>query len=239
MTGHDLSKTPPMSPMLVALLAQERDYGPSPEMVRARLLARARQAMSAPKIPVSERHVAWPVRRMLYAAAAGLVLVAGGAAAYELLAHPSPPASPPPRDVPPRAHLAKVTAPEQMEPPAPETAPAPVEPAPLASPPEAEPTHRASAAGKSEARLKEIRLLVRARQADARRDYATVLSVAAEHERSFPAGRLSEERQVLRVKALVGLGWADEARRVGANFRRQFPHSVLRQTVDEMLASIR
>jgi outer membrane protein assembly factor BamD (BamD/ComL family) len=79
--------------------------------------------------------------------------------------------------------------------------------------------------------------LSRARQADARRDYAEVLSVLSEHERTFPAGRLSEEREVLRVKALVGLGRTDQARRTAARFRRQFPKSVLLHKVDEMLAS--
>jgi hypothetical protein len=84
-------------------------------------------------------------------------------------------------------------------------------------------------------RLEEIKLLSRARRADARGDYPQVLLVLSEHERGFPAGRLSEEREVLRVKALVGLGRAEEARRAAARFRRQFPRSVLLHTVDAML----
>lgn len=235
MTGNDLQKTPlPVSPALTALLFQEKDYAPAPEMVRARLMSRARQAVSATKMPLPERRFVWPGRRLAYAAAAGLVLVAGVAAGYELFVRPAPAPQP---QAAPHTGLAKPAQPEP-KPSAPQVAPTEPE-APTVSPTETDSPRRASTASKSEARLKEIRLLVRARQADARREYATVLSIAAEHERSFPSGRLSEERQVLRVKALVGLGWADEARRVGRAFRQQFPHSVLRQTVDEMLASIR
>jgi hypothetical protein len=204
-------------------------------MVRARLMSRARQAVSSTRMPAPERRFAWPGRRLVYAAAAGVVMMAGVAAAYELFARPAPA---PQKGEAPARHLAKPAQPAPLEPAAPRVAPTEPE-TPSVSPTESDAPRRASSGSKNEARLKEIRLLVRARQADARRDYATVLSVAAEHERNFPGGRLSEERQVLRVKALVGLGWADEARRVGASFRRQFPHSVLRQTVDEMLASIR
>jgi hypothetical protein len=236
MIGNNLQKTPmPVSPELSVLFAQERDYSPATEMIRARLMSRARQAVSTPRMPVPERRFAWPGRRLAYAAAAGLAMMAGVAAAYELLARPAP--APAKTEATVR-HLAKPAQPAPVEPAAPQVS-AEVAETPAVSPTESDSPRRNTSGSKNEARLKEIRLLVRARQADARRDYATVLTIAAEHERNFPGGRLSEERQVLRVKALVGLGWADEARRVGASFGRQFPHSVLRQTVDEMLASIR
>jgi hypothetical protein len=111
--------------------------------------------------------------------------------------------------------------------------------APAESPKAFTPLHRGILTGKSQARLEELRLLVRARKADARGEYLSVLSVLAEHERGFPSGRLSEEREVLRVKAMVGLGRTGEARQVGANFRRQFPQSVLLHKVDEMLSAPR
>ncbi|MDQ2645567.1 MAG: hypothetical protein M3020_17245 [Myxococcota bacterium] len=82
-----------------------------------------------------------------------------------------------------------------------------------------------------------MQLLVRARQANARGDYDQVLALASEHERTYPSGRLTEEREVLRVKALVALGRIDQARRAGIEFRRRFPRSVLLRKVDEMLAS--
>ena len=101
------------------------------------------------------------------------------------------------------------------------------------------PSHRTAVAGKHDGGPEEgIDLLIRARQSDALGDYAAVLAIVAEHERRHPAGRLSEEREVLRVKALVGLGRGGEARHAAASFRRQFPRSVLLQTIDEMLASM-
>ena len=83
--------------------------------------------------------------------------------------------------------------------------------------------------------LDELALLARARQADARGEHAKVLSLVAEHAQKYPGGRLSEEREVLRVKALVGLGRAEQARQAAARFRRQFPRSVLLHKVDEMV----
>jgi outer membrane protein assembly factor BamD (BamD/ComL family) len=100
------------------------------------------------------------------------------------------------------------------------------------------PSRRAVLTGKREAGPAELQLLSRARQSDAQGDYAEVLAVVADHERRYPAGRLSEEREVLRVKALVGLGRASESRQAAARFRRQFPRSVLLQKIDDLLASL-
>jgi hypothetical protein len=91
--------------------------------------------------------------------------------------------------------------------------------------------------GKREGGPAELQLLIRARQSDAQGDYAEVLAVVADHERRYPAGRLSEEREVLRVKALVGLGRASESRQAAAKFRREFPRSVLLQKIEDLLAS--
>jgi hypothetical protein len=87
--------------------------------------------------------------------------------------------------------------------------------------------------------IEELQLLDRARQADARGEYAAVLAIATAHERRFPGGRLAEEREVLRVKALVGLGRSNEAGEVAVRFRRHFPRSVLLPKIDDMLASLR
>jgi hypothetical protein len=99
------------------------------------------------------------------------------------------------------------------------------------------PASRPSASASRESGPDEVQLLVRARQANARGDYNAVLVLVDEHERTYPAGRLTEEREVLRVKALVALGRLDQARRAGAKFHRRFPRSVLLRKVDEMLAS--
>jgi hypothetical protein len=243
MIGNDTSQTPPpYSGEVAAFLAHARVVGPAPAIVRARLMARAQQALREEDVVFPARKAASPVRRLLYAAAAGLVLMAGAAAAYQILRRPEP--SPPANGGSPAAEShAQVVPPAEPapEPPsAPQAGPEATAPtAPAAFPKASAPSRRTGLTGKNEARLEELRLLVRARQADVRGDYLSVLTVLAEHERSFPSGRLSEEREVLRVKALVGLGRADDARQVGASFRRQFPHSVLLHKVDEMLASLR
>jgi hypothetical protein len=56
----------------------------------------------------------------------------------------------------------------------------------------------------------------------------------AEHARKFKDGRLSEEREALRVKALAGLGRSGEARRAANSFRARFPRSVLLSAVNKM-----
>jgi hypothetical protein len=230
MIGTDTSRTPPpLPPEVETLLAHERVVLPLPEIMRARTLARAREALRDMDVMVpAPRRTALPVHRLLYAAAAGLVLIAGSAAAYQMLRHPEP--TPLTSGAIPSAESHT-----QVVPP---VAPAPAV-APATLPKASAPSHRAEVTGKSAARLEELRLLVRARQADARREYSSVMSILAEHERGFPSGRLSEEREVLRVKALVGLGRIAEARQVGASFRRQFPHSVLLHKVEDMLASPR
>jgi hypothetical protein len=76
-----------------------------------------------------------------------------------------------------------------------------------------------------------------ARQAVARNDFGAALAAISEHQRRFAAGRLTEEREALRVKTLLGLGRVAEARAVGATFRERFPRSVLLGRIDEMLGN--
>ena len=243
MNANDSGRMPPpLSPSALALLAHERAVPSRPEMVRARALARAREALSdtpsATQSPrVSPTRVRWP----LYAAAAGIALVAGVAAAFQIVGRPTPlpPASKgmsraaqqpvPPSEVPGPA----TTNPTEAEPA--DSAPAVA----VASARVSASSHRPVLAGKHDGGMEELQLLGRARQSDAHGDYAEVLATVAEHERNFPAGRLSEEREVLRVKALVGLGRGSEARHAVAQFHRQFPRSVLLHKIDDMLASLR
>ena len=80
----------------------------------------------------------------------------------------------------------------------------------------------------------ELRLLRQARAAVASKDFADALSPLAEHARRFKDGRMTEEREALRVKALAGLGRTDEARRAAVLFEARFPRSVLLPTVKRM-----
>jgi len=90
---------------------------------------------------------------------------------------------------------------------------------------------------KADAARAELRLLRQARAAVARAAYAAALQPIAEHTRRFKDGRLAEEREALRVKALAGLGRTDEARRAAKAFRARFPRSVLLPAVSQMPAS--
>jgi len=235
----DLSRMPPpRSPSLEVLLAHERDIVPQPEIVRARALSRAREALRAAEVVMLPRRVApSPVRRLFYAAAAGIVLTAGAAAAYQMLRRPEmAPSAGAGTPAAARHTHAKGSATE----PAPESLRGPeVAPEPIMAPREQAPSRRAGLAARHAVPPEELRLLVRARHADARGDYLAVLAVLAEHERNHPAGRLAEEREVLRVKALVGLGRGSEARQVATKFRREFPRSVLLHKIEDMLASLR
>jgi hypothetical protein len=96
---------------------------------------------------------------------------------------------------------------------------------------------RVASAARTDNLREEVSLLDRARQQEAHRNFGAVLDTIAEHERDFGTGRLIEEREVIRVKALVGLGRADAARKAVARFHRQFPRSVLSQTIDEAVSS--
>ena len=55
--------------------------------------------------------------------------------------------------------------------------------------------------------------------------------------RQFKDGRLAEEWEALRVKALAALGRTPEARRAAAAFQSRFPRSVLSPAVSRMPAS--
>jgi hypothetical protein len=90
---------------------------------------------------------------------------------------------------------------------------------------------------RADAIREELRLLRQARAAVGREDFAAALAPLAELSRRFRDGRLAEEREALRVKALAGLGRTDEARRAAAAFEARFPRSVLLPAVSRMPAS--
>ena len=115
---------------------------------------------------------------------------------------------------------------------------APAEVAEVAQLPPAPIAAQAPAApSRGEAAREELRLLRQARAAVARTDFAAALPPLTEHARRFKDGRLAEEREALRVKALAGLGRTDEARRAAAAFKARFPRSVLLPIVSQMPSS--
>jgi hypothetical protein len=205
---------PPVTPAVRTILERERVIPPLPPAVRARALAAARAALASQAVPTPPGRVPAPWIR--WAAAAALTVVAGAAtAAVAYHRHAE------------RLHAitAPATAPRSGVEATP-AAPAVAVPAPVAetmTDPAVEEPRRSKVAVPQE----ELRLLRQARAAVAREDFTAALKPIAEHTHRFRDGRLAEEREALRVKALASLGRKDEARRAAAAFENRFPRSVL------------
>jgi hypothetical protein len=101
------------------------------------------------------------------------------------------------------------------------------------------PTKRSSSRlDASEELARERGILDRARKRIAIAEPQQALALLNEHARRFPQGRLSEEREAMLVNVLVALGRREEARARGESFRRHFPNSLVRASVDAALATI-
>jgi hypothetical protein len=213
----------PLSAKAEELLASEKRVPAVSPDVRARAMARARAALDVGVAPATR--VGWRVR-VSAPLAATLVL---GVAALSLAAwradrteeRPQPDEGPAPAAVLPPSTAAKMT-PESTT----IAAPAPEVLAPAATSKEgrAPVSRRASDA---DAYAAELGLLQQARASVAATRFSSALDFIAEHERRFPTGKLREERDALRVKALAGLGRSDDARGAAERFRARYPRSVL------------
>lgn len=229
----------PVSAAMERLLAYERKLVPASAELRARSSLRARAALRGADQPVA--HAFGPRRRLSLLLAATFVLALGAAAfaAWQggLLA-----------SGPPAGHVAPAGKPEVAERVAPVRS---VDTAPVLAPELV--SRGAATAGEAVADDKrsvvvaarpsaerdldalELEMLQRARRALSNAEFSTALAEAAEHQRRFPAGRLREEREALRVKALLGLGRIGEARAAAERFRKQYPRSVLAPRIDEAI----
>ena len=210
-----------------ALLGYSSTVHPLPDIVRERVIQRACSYMasasesSVSMTPVISLGPTW--QRMAPAAAAFLALVAAGAVAA-FRGH-----VPHEQAIARRSAAAAVSFPDARA----------LDIRSISLPP-AEPTirttePRASSPRPRESYAPELRLLGRANLAYARADYAAALALLVEHSRRFPVGRLAEERDALRVRALVASGRTIEARRAADAFDKRFPRSVLRPRVEETL----
>jgi len=202
-------------PELEALLASGKEIQKLPDIVRARALSRARiSTETVTPLRVTGR----TGRRVLALAfAASAILLVGVAGAVVAIRTLAPPASPPPaQPISPRTVV-----PTPVLPPAIPAAPAVVPQAPIPA------KHTVRPATPTESYTAELELLHRAQADYAGHDFASALAVVAEHRRRFPNGRLAEEREALRVRALIGAGRTSEARSAAAAFAERFPRSVL------------
>jgi hypothetical protein len=207
-----------------ALLEHERRLVALPAAARARAMVRARAALAiqaAPRPSAADTAISGPrsPRLSRWLAAACVAFLAGaasGVAAYEAglraRAVPPPVIEPPPASLSTGVRAAARAA--TLEPLAPVPPPA------------------VRGLSGADAVRAELRLLRQARAAVLREDYAAALPPLAEHARRFRHGRLAEEREALRVKALAGLGRDRDAARAAAAFEARFPRSPLVSAVN-------
>ena len=73
----------------------------------------------------------------------------------------------------------------------------------------------------------EVKLLEPARTSIARGDYAAALVLLTKHQREFPNGELTQEREALRVRALWGAGQQSAAKTAAKAFSKRYPRSAL------------
>jgi hypothetical protein len=205
-----------------AVVEQGRQIRRTPDVVRARLLARARGAVAASRsvtsVAAPETAPAWRGRRLAFAVAALLLFTTAGATAA-LYVHGRRSVEIVPTARPTPGTPSVVAAAPEL--PAAETEPAPQ----LVSRPKLQRPHRTLSPQESYAA--ELYLLQRAQSDYASQDFSDALVLVAEHARRFPKGRLAEEREALRVRSLAGAGRGDQARRALAAFARLFPRSAL------------
>ncbi len=218
----------PLDPELEALLENGRIIQRVPDVVRARALARARAAIATSAAVAPTPAASWHGRGLRMAVAACVALALGAAGAVAALNGRLPWARESTSSVPPAAPRAAVPARDATR----ELQPVPeLAPEPIAIP---KPQRPARSANAQESYAAELALLQRAHAAYAARDFTGTLMLAAEHAHRFPNGRLSEEREGLRVESLAGSGRRDETRRAVAAFARRFPRSVLLPRLREM-----
>ncbi|MHB8417700.1 MAG: hypothetical protein ACYDCL_06470 [Myxococcales bacterium] len=240
----------PLSPDLEALIAAERPELVPPPGARDRVWARVAAGVAGP----GTGHVRAPrtahggaVARLLgpkaVLAAVSFSLGAGSGAAVVLRLRPSiPPAAVPP--APMAAATPPVEGPTEVAPSL--AAEVPAHPTPAHPPARRPPAVSSQPAVGVPAQLSAVaddlaaeRLLVeQARTALERGDAAAALAAATAHARRWPKGTLAEERDMLRIQALAGLGRAAEARAAAAEFEREHPHSLLLSAVDALVKSL-
>jgi hypothetical protein len=230
---------PPLSDEIRRLLEIESGAPPVSDEVRARVMARAaiafRDGGVAPVRRLFRRHVT-----LLVAAALGVLVALGALAAYRwagtsLRGTDTSGASRAVASAPPFAsHLKAPPGPSSelaLSARAAET--------PAVSPKAPEPSAAARRPSPDETYSLELALLQRARAAVAKGDHSAALAAIVEHQRRFPTGRLREEREALRVRALAGLGRNDEARRAAERFKAEFPRSVLSSSMEQTSRPLR
>lgn len=210
-----------------AVLTGAKVIRPIPAAVRSRALARARAGMATAAKSGFEPALRAPRRRgfaiALAASLAIAVVAATAVAALGIQAARRNTSAPPPRSHTPAPAAAAVLPPPTV--PAAPTVEPPTVDQQMPAAPKPQRTTRPTTAQESYAA--ELELLTRAQVAYAGRDFTNALGLVAEHGKRFPSGRLTEEREALRVRSLTGAGRTEEGQRAAAAFAEKFPRSIL------------
>jgi hypothetical protein len=163
-------------------------------------------------------------------AGAGIHAAATRLATPVAIVVPAPISSPAPVIVQPAPTEPIVVAPKAEEPVRP--APRPVRTAPVVASPAVAPSAPPPPPESDKDLAAERSLLEVARTAFSRGQPKDALDQLDLHERQFPTGRLSEEREALRVMALAASGKRQDARARAARFVQEHPDSLLRPAVE-------
>ena len=209
----------PLDPLLAALVTSEREAAPLAPALAARLQQRVALSVATLAVPAAALAVApaahrtllqllskarWPLH-LVTAVVSGFA----GAGIHAAVTRPRRAAVP---------IVASVVAPTTAQ--APTAAPIVV--------PAWQPAHTHADAPTRDASLASERVLIdTARSALLRQRNEQALDALKRHAREFPHGRLSEERDSLRVQALANLGEVDEAQVRASQFEKTYPTSLL------------
>jgi TolA-binding protein len=216
----------PSAAQLDQLIEQAKAVRPVSPATRLRVLKRAQSSTLAPSALLAADEsvqVKGSWRRAWFVAAAGAPLFAAAAAlALHGGNHSAATGAAPLVSGVPLVASARPTPAPTVSSLAPEREPA------RTAPPTAQPSaKRAPESSAQESYAAELLLLRRAHAAYGSGDFASALRLLAAHARQFPNGRLAEEREALRVRALSSSGQSDSARRAAHAFADRFPRSVL------------
>lgn len=222
-----LREPKPLSEHARRLLAAERELGPTPPELSARVLERAQAARTAGAPPASTGS-GWTAGRWALAGVAAASAVALVVVLFRGI-QPDAPVAPSPSVLPALDPPATASVPSAALS-APDVAGAGHAQEPLAPSGAAAPRASTRApAPAADAPDRELALMQQARAALAAHDPARALRALNEHARRFPNGALAEEREGLRIAALQAAGKSDEAQRDADRFKKRYPRSVLSQ----------
>ncbi|APR80379.1 Hypothetical protein A7982_05726 [Minicystis rosea] len=246
-----MSNIEPLPPALRALFDDERSAYPDRTEARARVLRRIETAVAFSALdpppsagaPNGGSSGASPAAAKAASASAGktaawiALAFAGGLAAGELHGRSAPapaPTPPAPSTSPPAIALeAKAPSPEPALASAEPTTKPSAAPVPSAS----SPSKAASSADPVSDLAAEQTLIDTARAALSRGRGGDALRAADEHAKRFPRGRLSQERELLGIQALLLSGRRSDAEARGERFKAAFPRSLYASAIDELLGN--